>query len=465
MRRLLVLLPVALAAFAQERLINLHVVALDRNDRPVANLTADDFTIQEQGMAQRIALFRNVDLKGATEAPLGPQEFSNRSGPAPASATVVLFDLLNRMDERLARTQLTKAIANLRPEEPVYFYILIGHGLLTVRGVPAQDQTAAAGPMTAEQFEAAFARAKQLNIDYEGPDLVEMTYQALQSLASRLAGMPGRKSIVWISSGIPTSIESPQPGYSRDYAASENRLTAALQRGNVAIYPVGDSRRQIGSANMGMLTEIADRSGGRAHMDMDVASALKQALDDSRSSYTLGFSPKLWDGKYHKLRVSCTRAGLRLLAPDGYYAAAGDQDEARLIYAAKASPVDAAEIGIRASVGASAKNTLGTRFAIRIQTGDLQLMSSDAGFSGDVSVTLVAYDAAGKASILKQSGYPFRMTAEQHRDALQNGTKVSPDLALNDDVRKVRIIVCDRLSGAVGSLTVPVEHHEQPQHN
>src|ERR1051326_872610 len=92
MRRLLVLLPVALAAFAQERLINLHVVALDRNDRPVANLTADDFTIQEQGMAQRIALFRNVDLKGATEAPLGPQEFSNRSGPAPASATVVLLD-------------------------------------------------------------------------------------------------------------------------------------------------------------------------------------------------------------------------------------------------------------------------------------------------------------------------------------------------------------------------------------
>jgi hypothetical protein len=92
-------------------------------------------------------------------------------------------------------------------------------------------------------------------------------------------------------------------------------------------------------------------------------------------------------------------------------------------------------------------------------------MSSDAGFNGDVSVTLVAYDAAGKASILKQSGYPFRMTAEQHRDALQNGTKISPDLALNDDVRKVRIIVCDRLSGAVGSLTVPVEHHEQPQHN
>ncbi|HEV2690728.1 MAG TPA: VWA domain-containing protein [Bryobacteraceae bacterium] len=447
-------------AYAQERLVNLHVVALDRHDQPVANLTADDFQIQDQGKPVRIALMRSNDPKSVSEAtPLGPHEFSNHSGSALPSVTVILFDLLHPIDEKLARAQLTKSAANFRTGDQIYLYLLTGRGPFPVRGLPERRmESPATGPLAQDQIDAAFDTAKRLNLDFYGSDMVELTYMSLQGMASRLAGLPGRKSIVWISRGVPLSIASQQPGYSRDYAAQQDQLAATLQRGNIAMYPVGDSRREIGSQSMGMLNDIASRTGGRSHLDMDVGTSIQQAMQDSRASYTLAFSPPVWDAKYHKVRVTCTRSGVRVLAPDGYYpfAAAGVDDEGSQIEAAQWSPFDAGEISLRASISPSAKTPQAVQFAIRIHTDDVQLMSTEAGFSGDVSVTLVAYDAAGRQTVLKQTGYPFRMTAEQHRDALKNGITLSPDQPLKEDVRKIRIIVFDRYSSAIGSLTVPI---------
>jgi hypothetical protein len=68
-------------AYAQDRLVNLHVVALDSHDRPVRDLTTDDFQIKEQGRNSRIAVFRKSGFRaGAAEPALGPHEFSNRRG-------------------------------------------------------------------------------------------------------------------------------------------------------------------------------------------------------------------------------------------------------------------------------------------------------------------------------------------------------------------------------------------------
>lgn len=459
MRNLLLPLLFAAALSAQDRLINLRVVALDRNNQPVANLSADDFEIQEQGKPVPIALFRSVDPK-IEEEPLGARELSNRGGPPIASATVLLYDMMQPIDARLARAQVTKALANASPTDPVYFYILVGKGLMSVRGLPeAGKETQKTGPLSPADVDAAFDRAMKANVDHLGLGIgrIELTYQALMSLASRLGGMPGRKNIIWISRGVPTSIESPQPGDSRDYIPYQTRLTAAMQRGNVAMYPVGDARNEIGSGGMSMMNEMAARTGGSSSA-MDVGATLQHALQDSRASYTLAFSPRVWDSKYHKIRVGCTKAGVRVLAPDGYYPGlpANIDDEQTIVGGAELSPFDSAEIGIRASVGPSPKVMGAARLSVRVQTADLQLLQTDAGFSGDVVVTLVAYDDAGKPAVLRQNAYPFKMTADQHRDALQHGTKLSPDVTLKDEIRKVRVIVYDRNSNAVGSITLPI---------
>jgi hypothetical protein len=61
-------------------------------------------------------------------------------------------------------------------------------------------------------------------------------------------------------------------------------------------------------------------------------------------------------------------------------------------------------------------------------------------------VTLVAYDGASRQTVLRQTGYPFKMTAEQHEDALRHGITLSPEQAVKDDVRRIRIVVFDRNS-------------------
>ena len=89
------------------QLVQVDVVV--RNDKGlVKGLTKDDFTIQDKGKAQTIALFA-MNETGAAPAsnptPLPPGVASNRisaSGESAQSATVILFDRLNILEGRPA---------------------------------------------------------------------------------------------------------------------------------------------------------------------------------------------------------------------------------------------------------------------------------------------------------------------------------------------------------------------------
>jgi VWFA-related protein len=391
---------------------------------------------------------------------------SSQTDVAP-SATVILLDLLHPMDEKFARAQLTKAAENFQVDDHIYLYPLTAHGPLPVRGLTEQGiEGAPAVALTRGQMDAAFDAAKRINMDFLGQDPIDLTYLSPQGMASRLAGLPGRKSMVWIARGVPLSFASQQPAYSRDFTDRARQLTATLQAGNIALYPVGDARREIGGRSMGALNEFASKTGGRSHMDMDVGTAIHEAMDDSQASWTLGFGPQNRDGKYHKVHVSCTRGGIHILAQDGYYAlaAAGSDEEESMIEAAKRSPFDAGEIGFRAIVSPS-KIPQAVRLGIRIHADNVQMARSESGYSGNVSVTLIAHGVGGQQTILKQTGYPFHMTAEQDQDAMKNGIKLSPDQPVTDDAGKIRIIVFDRSSNAIGWLTVPItsEDHSPKQ--
>ena len=52
---------------------------------------------------------------------------------------------------------------------------------------------------------------------------------------------------------------------------------------------------------------------------------ITQAEADARTNYSLEYEPpaRNWDGKYHKLRVTVARKGIRIQSEHGYYAALG----------------------------------------------------------------------------------------------------------------------------------------------
>src|SRR6266404_3920615 len=82
------------------RLVEVNVVVRDKSG-PVGNLTKDDFTILDNKKQQRIEVFSILDTRkaaGQSPKPLPAGVVANRvdsNGAVPATATVILFDLLN----------------------------------------------------------------------------------------------------------------------------------------------------------------------------------------------------------------------------------------------------------------------------------------------------------------------------------------------------------------------------------
>jgi len=109
-----------------------------------------------------------------------------------------------------------------------------------------------------------------------------------------------------------------------------------------------------GELSADTLNEFADMTGGRPNNGKDIGAAITQAMNDARTSYQLGYySPfEAGDGKFHKLRVTCTRKGVRIQAKTGYYAWPQDPEAEALqtIRLAVSQPSDAAEIGLRATI-------------------------------------------------------------------------------------------------------------------
>jgi VWFA-related protein len=90
-------------------------------------------------------------------------------------------------------------------------------------------------------------------------------------------------------------------------------------------------RGQFDTVNMNVLNELADNSGGRAYrlsetfiggQTTEIDKALTQIADELRSQYTLAYYPtSAEDGKYHTIRVT-TRSGLVVRTRRGYQAGA-----------------------------------------------------------------------------------------------------------------------------------------------
>jgi VWFA-related protein len=471
--------------------VKLNVVAVDARGQTVADLTREDFKVFDGGKLQHIASFRRNDIKPLRVAPPGPNEYSNRSGAPLSRATVILFDLLNaRFDDRAyAVSRLVPALQHVEASDSLFLYILTIDGTLypvhplpdpeTTTRTPAKPWTDEIKPLLDEAAHKLFLlRPLNLLVD----DRVLMTYAALEALASRVAETPGRKSIIWISHGMPISIGGRAGAFDEiDYTPLLQRLTATLDRANVAVYPVrqpgslapGATARGAtdsgasdtlgaGMASTETLEEFAGLTGGKAFHTVDIAGAIAQAASDARMSYLIAYDPPLekWDGKYHKIRVECSRKGVRLQTKQGYYAFAaeaheGDQEKAA-IRTAISSPFDIPEIGLYASLAPADKTPRAMNLTIRIDAADVLLAREGELFTGQLAVAFAAYLADGRTADSPPGTFAVRLTPEEREKAVIQGISLVRLVTLPATVRKIRVMAYDRAAGTIGSLTVPV---------
>jgi VWFA-related protein len=382
-------------------------VVTNRAGEHVPDLTQDQFTVLESGHAQQIALFRHVtttpELVKRTETP--QNEFTNSLQTGSDRLTIFVLDLLNSSfnEQGTARKELmsflgksldfaeptclitididgvkvlhdfttdpavlSKALKNVTghhsPKEsptpdPDSFVTLSGHGQSTSQ--PSDVRIAA------EESRLELLKVTTNTRQLAASQRVHLTLDALHQIAEAFSGIPGRKSLIWATAGVPVQIDSviEVPEWSRDqhpvdkipsnFGAHERELKTAyestwgaLNRANIAVYPLDIEdlvnpvfvdassgtppfKRSDLQSNISNLETFADMTGGKlCDRRSDAQGCFQEAAKDSSDYYLLGYYKSASDTKagWRKLNVKVSNSELKVRARAGYFAR-GTQDE------------------------------------------------------------------------------------------------------------------------------------------
>lgn len=472
-----------LSAQDEPRMVELNVVALDSHGAPVTGLTRDDFRVVDSGKPQAIEFFRHRDSGGEPPAQLEPNEFSNRGGSNVPRATVILFDLMNEKfgTRGAAANRLVQDLRSLESADYVYLYLLTLSGrLYPVRGLPGTE-----GEIRSENGQPWTRQVKRMldqglrtvlqvrPVEEDVAYRTQLTYVALSAMAAELSRVPGRKSIVWLTDGVPIELgpNRSDTGEFVDFTPLLRQMSESMDRAGVSIYPVrqvmigsqADINATPGGTGMGdiaTLDEFAHLTGGRPDGGKDIGAAVRQSMVDTRTSYQIGYYPpeQHWDDKFHKLQVTCSKKGVRLQTKTGYYAwrEAPGSHSTQAIRSAMATRFDAAEIGLRGKVTMEPGGDGKARLEARIDAHDLVLVPRGNQYDGQLRVAIVGYVPGKPPSSGPIAPVDLHYDAAERDRALREGISFTQDLSLAGDIESVRLIVFDRNSNAIGSLTIPV---------
>jgi Ca-activated chloride channel homolog len=241
-------------------LVEVHVTVVDQLDRPIGNLQKENFHLVEDGVDQKISVFKHEDI--------------------PVSLGLVI-DNSRSIEPRKQRLDAA-AVSFVRKSNP-------------------NDET----------FIVHFDDRARLERDFTAsiPELMDTLssvkpygqtaiYDALILAVEHMErAVNTKKAILLVTDGVDN--------------ASKHTLSEALEavkRSRVAVYPVGLLSMSGGIKAEDSLIRIAEVSGGRAFFPRnvdDAKSAMERVARDLREQYTLGFFPTnpQRNGKWRSVRV------------------------------------------------------------------------------------------------------------------------------------------------------------------
>ncbi|MDQ6706472.1 MAG: VWA domain-containing protein [Acidobacteriota bacterium] len=499
------------------RLVQINVIAQDRKGKPVTGLTLDDFSIKDEGKDQKISLF-SLETSGPAKfdnsvdagRPTVVRTFSNRVEQRTHTVTAILFDNLNTrfQDQAYAKQELIKYLRQVQPGDAVGLYVLGSNlqvlhdfttstasllGALSRYKGRINNEVADSEPLAADtgndELDQFLDRGNQAIADYTNVNRAQQTMSALESIAGHLGRLPGRKNLVWISGGFPFSIGLDAvtgPGDTREkrtFSVEAARAATALSNANLAVYPVdaralmtdarfaADRGGGTGKANRAMLERpppvdrnydtmevMAERTGGRAfHNVNDLAGAIRQAIDESRVTYVLGFYPahQTWDGEFHQLKVQVKRPGVRIRYRPGYFAVPDSPAEnirtQETLTKAIAGALDATGVGITVSL--EPKPT-GYKASINVDPRNISLEEKEGKWVGALDLLIATGNSVTRNFSGKPTRINIRLSPEAHDGVAKRGLTILQDVPMPGSADQVRVAVRDLPSGATGSIVI-----------
>ncbi len=278
--------------------VNVLFTVQDKDRRLLLTLKQEDIRILENGQVQEIVGFsRQVDLPlslailidtSASQERTLPEEkaaaisfIESVIRPAKDEVSIVSFTGEATLEQGMTNnlTRLRRAIDKVRFIAPSGY---IGGGVIAGTPPISGDNQATVGSTAI--WDAIWVTADEVL----GP-----------------APERTRRAIILLSDGVNT--------YGRKKL--DDAVQAAL-KAEAVIYSVGVGDDFYGGVDKGVLTKIAERTGGRAYFPRDEAElrqAFKQIQEEMRSQYLLAYEPanRTLDGTYRKIEIQLANAELQ----------------------------------------------------------------------------------------------------------------------------------------------------------
>lgn len=331
-------------------LVLVDFVVLDKSDRVVTGLTAQDFVVKEDGKVRPITSFKGFSSEPASDA--GPEEvivepYPSATPPpraAPGAVSVVYVDdgqmspseairlrpALKKLIETLAerngalvliapwskislaeevfgnRATFSAAIDKIRGrrvEDRSSFPMADAEAIAIRRGDPSMkarvtQRFIALNPGFDEQSASAAVESRASEVDHDARIRREDAYGVLLSSLDWLARQPGRHSVVMVSGGF---------AHDSDESRKQQEVVTRSLLANAPIHFV-DSR---GLQGMGRFQNVEygpalDRDAGETPFAFSEAAEGSSALADDTGGLTIRNTNDMWKGLTRLLDMTST---------------------------------------------------------------------------------------------------------------------------------------------------------------
>jgi VWFA-related protein len=509
--------------------VNIDVTVVDKKGKPVTGLTKDDFRLFENKKPVEITNFYAIQDGKPVTSP-APQTAAAPATPGGAATPPALERVQTPEDQRLRlviyidnfnlhpfnRNRVIRelrAFIGQRLSRDDQMMLVTYDRELHVRRTFTSDPSLIAAAMTEQEKVSGMA----VHADSERRDVIrniedsrnvaeaegyarsyaQSTYNdlsfsidALKKLVDSLAGVPGRKAVVYVSDGLQMIagqdvFYAVQNKYSEqstsltqtlefDTSRRFEELTAQANANRISFYTIDAAGLRVyesnsaenagGPPNPGFtqlidgvrianlqspLQLLAEKTGGQVILNANrITPHLDSWLNDFKTLYSLGYTPTHYgDGRYYKIEVKVkNRKDLEVRHREGYRDKSTDSRMNDGTMAALNFPVESNPLGVSMEFGQAQPRQDGFFLVpvnVRIPIGKLVLVPREKSEDARVRLFIAAMDGNGGTSEVQQTPVPISVPKAEVAKAQNQNYIYSVTLLMRPGDQRVAVGVRD----------------------
>ncbi|HVG07301.1 MAG TPA: VWA domain-containing protein [Thermoanaerobaculia bacterium] len=505
--------------------VNVDVYVTDKSGKRIQGLTKDDFDIFENG--KKVAITNFYAVEGGKAKMIGDEPVPAASAPAkpglpvqaprlpedqrlrlvvyidnfnlhPFNRNRVMRELRAFLGQKLNRDDQVMLVTYDRELHVRRTFTsdpgLINDALVELEKISAQAVHAdserrdalrniedAQNPAEALSYARTYAQSTFNDLSF--------SIDGLKKLVSSLAGMPGRKAVLYVSDGlqmiagqdvyyaVQSKFGEQSTGLTESMQFDTSRrfteLTATANANRVTFYTIDAAGLRVYSsisaenqtAGQGVYVDsiqisnlqaplqmLAEKTGGVAIINANqVTPHLEKLAQDFGTYYSLGYSPPHYgDGRYYKIEVKVKQKGYQVRHREGYRDKSPDSRMTDGTLAALNFPFEDNPFGVELEFGQGTQKDGGhflVPVLVKIPLGKLVLVPREQTHEARVRLYIAAMDDKGGVSDVQQVQLPISIPAAELQGAMGKHYAYSVNLLMRRGDQKIAVGVRDDVAG------------------